>query len=137
MNSPDGFSPQLWGPAAWHFLRCIAFNYPLEPTKHDVKHYHQFLKSLGNVLPCRMCRENFQVHFARLAKPECFTSRRKFARLVFALENAIKRSPRSFKQVCEWYAMLRNNKKLSGTVNVVPKQPNSLSLRYLGKPAAA
>jgi len=58
-NSDYGFSTFIWGPCAWFFLHTISFNYPVNPTKEEKKHYMAFLKSLQYVLPCKSCRENY------------------------------------------------------------------------------
>ena len=31
-NSGDGMLTSVWGPAQWHFLHTMSFNYPVEPT---------------------------------------------------------------------------------------------------------
>jgi hypothetical protein len=58
-NSGNGFSTFIWGSSMWIFLHTMSFNYPVEPTKEDKKHYMEFLKSLQYILPCRTCRENY------------------------------------------------------------------------------
>ena len=57
-NSPDGMMTSIWGPALWHFLHTISFNYPCKPTTKDKEHYYNFVLSLKNILPCKYCREN-------------------------------------------------------------------------------
>jgi hypothetical protein len=32
-NQNNGFMTSIWGPAIWHFLHIISFNYPIEPKK--------------------------------------------------------------------------------------------------------
>ena len=59
-ESDMGFSTYIWGPAFWHVLHTISFNYPVKPTKEDKKNYITFIKSLQFVLPCGSCRENFK-----------------------------------------------------------------------------
>ena len=59
-TSPDGFSTFIWGPAMWHILHTISFNYPNDPTPGDKDTYYRFILSLGSVLPCRVCRDNFR-----------------------------------------------------------------------------
>jgi len=58
-SSNNGFATFIWGPCMWTFLHMMSFNYPVEPTEADKKHYMGFVKSLQYVLPCGMCRENF------------------------------------------------------------------------------
>jgi len=35
--SGDGMVVSLWGPAMWHSLHTISFNYPIKPSKSDKK----------------------------------------------------------------------------------------------------
>jgi DnaJ-domain-containing protein 1 len=55
-----GFQTRVWGPAGWIFLHSIAQNYPWKPTEEQMGNYYTFFKSVGNVLPCRYCRESYQ-----------------------------------------------------------------------------
>ena len=51
--SGDGMLTSVWGPAAWHLLHTISFNYPINPTEENKKQYKEFVESLANVLPCK------------------------------------------------------------------------------------
>ena len=55
-----GMQTRVWGPAGWLFLHSVAQNYPWKPTHEQIKNYLIFFKHLGNVLPCRYCRESYQ-----------------------------------------------------------------------------
>ena len=55
-----------WGPGGWDFLHSITFNYPLEPTENDKKIYSDFFKSIGNILPCKYCRDSFKIYYKYL-----------------------------------------------------------------------
>jgi len=57
-NSGDGMLTTVWGPAMWHYLHTMSFNYPVEPTIQNKKHYRDFVLNLRNVLPCKYCRMN-------------------------------------------------------------------------------
>ena len=35
--APDGMQTYAWGPAMWHSLHMISFNYPVEPTSQQKK----------------------------------------------------------------------------------------------------
>jgi hypothetical protein len=37
--SSDGMLTSVWGPAAWHLLHTISFNYPINPTEENKKQY--------------------------------------------------------------------------------------------------
>jgi len=55
-----GMQTKIWGPAGWIFLHSIAQNYPWKPTQEQQNYYFNFFKLVGNVLPCRYCRESYQ-----------------------------------------------------------------------------
>jgi hypothetical protein len=55
-----GMQTRVWGPAGWLFLHSIAQNYPWKPTPEQQEYYFLFFKLVGNVLPCRYCRESYQ-----------------------------------------------------------------------------
>jgi hypothetical protein len=55
-----GQNTKVWGPAGWLFLHCIAQNYPWEPDNSKKEAYYKFFKILGEILPCRYCRESYQ-----------------------------------------------------------------------------
>jgi len=55
-----GMQTRVWGPAGWLFLHSIAQNYPWEPNLQKKKDYLTFFKTVGDVLPCRYCRESYQ-----------------------------------------------------------------------------
>ena len=57
-NSGDGMMTSVWGPPLWHTLHTISFNYPINPTEDQKKHYLNFYSSLQYILPCKFCRDN-------------------------------------------------------------------------------
>jgi hypothetical protein len=56
----QGQNTNVWGPAGWLFLHCIAQNFPWEPDDQKKQSYLKFFRLLGDVLPCRYCRESYQ-----------------------------------------------------------------------------
>ena len=50
------------GPPAWIFLHTVAHNYPLKPTRQDVKIIKTF-KTIGYILPCKYCRFSYQQYY--------------------------------------------------------------------------
>lgn len=49
----------IWGPHFWITLHTLTFNYPLEPSHTDKHYYYTFLTTLKDILPCGICRRNF------------------------------------------------------------------------------
>ena len=41
-NSGDGMMTRIWGPMCWTFLHTMSFNYPVNPTSEDKKHYKDY-----------------------------------------------------------------------------------------------
>lgn len=58
-NSMNGMMTKIWGPNLWVGIHCITFGYPLKPTEIQKQNYLTFFKQLGNVLPCKYCRESY------------------------------------------------------------------------------
>lgn len=89
-NSGNGMMTAVWGPAAWHLLHTISFNYPVRPTTRDKRNYRNFLISFGKVLPCGKCRENFRQTIARMPVTDAvLASRDCFSRYVYRLHNDV------------------------------------------------
>ena len=52
----------VFGPSTWQSMFFIAAGYDLNETAKSVKDpkYRQYFKSIGDVLPCRYCRESYE-----------------------------------------------------------------------------
>ena len=113
-NSGDGMLTTAWGPAIWHYLHMMSFNYPLNPTEEDKKHYRDFILSLQYVLPCKYCRMNLKKNFARLPlKEKDMKSRETFSKYVYELHELInkmlkKKTHLSYADVRERYEHFRS-----------------------------
>ena len=59
-GSSSGMQTNIWGPAMWMSIHVVSFNYPVKPTKEQMKQYTTWLTSIGDILPCKYCRENFK-----------------------------------------------------------------------------
>ena len=57
--------PLIWGPHAWFFLHSITLVYPDNPSEQEKINFFNFFKTLGNILPCMVCRENYKNHFIK------------------------------------------------------------------------
>jgi len=107
-NSGDGMLTASWGPAIWHYLHMMSFNYPVEPTADDKNHYKDFILSLQYVLPCKYCRINLTNNFKKKPLQMCH-----MARYVYELHETInrmlhKKSALSYCQVRERYEHFRS-----------------------------
>lgn len=99
-------NPTSWGPPAWVFLHCIALTYPKNPTKEDKRHYSAFFDSLGHVLPCKLCRPEYNKWLSKNPVGPHLSSRNKLS---------------------AWLVDLHNNVNLRKNKPVVPSQPAALA----------
>ena len=89
-NSGDGMLVNVWGPPLWHYLHIMSFNYPVNPSIKDKKHYRNFILNLKNVLPCGYCRKNLKKNLKMLPlKHEDLKDRASFSKWVFNLHELI------------------------------------------------
>jgi hypothetical protein len=89
-NSNDGMLTSVWGPALWHYLHTMSFNYPVTPLAQDKKKYREFVLNLQYVLPCGKCRKNLKKNLA--SHPLIMThmeSRSTFSKYIFDLHEII------------------------------------------------
>lgn len=112
--SGDGFLTSIWGPAQWHMLHTISFNYPVEPTAEQKKQYRDYILSLQNVLPCGACRKNLKTNFKHLPLTmRNMKNRDTFSRYIYNLHELVnkmlhKKSDLSYCDVRERYEHFRS-----------------------------
>jgi hypothetical protein len=88
--SGDGFLTTVWGPAQWHMLHTISFNYPVNPTEEQKRQYRNYVLSLQNVLPCGACRKNLKTNLRHLPlKMSDMKSRDTFSRYIYNLHELV------------------------------------------------
>lgn len=112
--SGDGMLTSVWGPAAWHLLHTISFNYPINPTEENKKQYKDFVENLKNVLPCKYCRMNLENNLKAHPIKSCHMKNRDtFSRYIYNLHEIInkmlgKTSGLSYCDVRERYEHFRS-----------------------------
>lgn len=113
-NSGDGMMTAVWGPAQWHFLHIMSFNYPINPTPEDKMHYREYILNLQYVLPCKYCRINLTNNLKQKPLEMChMDSRETFSRYIFELHELVnkmlhKKSNLTYCDVRERYEHFRS-----------------------------
>ena len=113
-NSGDGMLTTVWGPAMWHYLHTMSFNYPVNPTSENKKHYRDFVYNLRNVLPCKYCRINLTNNLKKKPLSMChMASRATFSRYIYELHELVnkmlgKKSHLTYCDVRERYEHFRS-----------------------------
>jgi len=112
--SSDGMLTSVWGPSMWHYLHIMSFNYPVNPTPEQKKHYREFILNLQHTLPCKYCRINLKNNFKVLPLTyDCMKSRDTFSRYIYRLHEVInkmlkKKSGLSYCDIRERYEHFRS-----------------------------
>lgn len=112
-NSGDGMLTSVWGPALWHFLHTMSFNYPVQPSSEDKKQYCSFMKQLVYILPCKYCRINLKKNYKKMPlTAKDMKNRHTFSLYVYNLHERInyqlgKKSNLSYENVRNRYEHFR------------------------------
>lgn len=112
LSSSDGMLTTVWGPAMWHFLHTMSFNYPVHPSPDQQRQYESFMWSLVHVLPCKYCRENLAKTYETFPPTGKMKSRETFSRYVYELHEKVnhmlkKTSNLTYREVSERYEHFR------------------------------
>lgn len=113
-NAGDGMMTSVWGAPMWHYLHTMSFNYPVNPTLENKKHYKDFIYNLRNVLPCKYCRINLTNNLKKKPLLMChMKSRATFSRYIYELHELVnkmlgKKSHLSYCDVRERYEHFRS-----------------------------
>jgi len=113
-NAGDGMLTSVWGPAMWHYLHSMSFNYPVNPTNKEKKDYKNFVLSLQNVLPCKYCRINLKNNFRQYPLQSChMKNRESFSKYIYNLHEIVnkmldKQSNLTYSDVRERYEHFRS-----------------------------
>ena len=92
-NSKDGMMTYIWGPPLWHFLHTMSFNYPVDPTEEDKVNYKQYIMSMGKILPCKYCRDNFKKNIKSVPlNKSSLKNREAFSKWMFDFHNEVNKS---------------------------------------------
>jgi hypothetical protein len=113
-NAGDGMLTSVWGAPMWHYLHTMSFNYPVNPSIENKKHYKDFIYNLRNVLPCKYCRLNLTNNFKKKPLKMChMKNRATFSRYIYELHELVnkmlgKKSHLSYCDVRERYEHFRS-----------------------------
>ena len=144
-TSGDGMLTAVWGPSLWHYLHMMSFNYPMQPTTNDKKHYKDFILNLQHVLPCKYCRDNLKNNFkVHPLKPCHLKNRIAYSKYVYKLHEVVnkmlgKKSGLSYCDVRERYEHFRarctKDKPKKFTIKKKPKKEKGCTEPLYGKKA--
>jgi len=88
----NGLMTKIWGPAGWTFLHCITYGYPTEPTDERREKFKQFFTLVGEVLPCKYCRDSYKEFIndkMTELNDDVLTNRRTLTEWLYNIHNAV------------------------------------------------
>ena len=125
-----------WGPSGWVFLHTITFNYPIKPTKEDKLRYINFFNNIGTMLPCKYCRDSYNIYAKKLPIEKFVEDREGITYWLYQIHNLVndkvfKNDSTEFIEVVKKYERFRagckikkkngNNNKKYGTCGIPKK----------------
>lgn len=101
-----------WGPPLWSFLHTMTFNAPDKIIAVDGAPYKRFFSSLGDLLPCRFCRDSYKVFIEYVPLCRYLGTRMGLTYWLYTIHDLVnrklgKRSP-TFLEVVERYEKNRS-----------------------------
>ena len=94
-NKNNGMMTKVWGPPGWMFLHTVTYGYPYEidHNNHDhiirKEYMKTFFKSVGNVLPCKYCRESYNNFIKQLPIDNHLNSRKDLVKWLYDIHNKV------------------------------------------------
>ena len=87
MNQLYNMDSKVWGPGGWLFLHSITMTYPESPTEMDKQFYKNFFLNVGNVLPCKKCKQHYNENLKKHNIEEHLNSRDSMVRWMIKMHN--------------------------------------------------
>lgn len=114
-NDNNGLITTIWGPFVWKTLHSITFGYPIDPTDENKKHYKIFFESVGNVLPCKHCRDSYNYFIntePTILDDKALTNRKTLTKWLYLLHERVNEKlgfnyGMSYQDVCDKYNSYR------------------------------
>jgi hypothetical protein len=78
-----------WGPSAWDYLHTLSFNYPENPSDDNKKYYYELFNNLRFTLPCKYCRESYNIFFKYININDYLDDREGITYWLFTIHNIV------------------------------------------------
>lgn len=144
-NANNGLITKIWGPSGWEFLHSVTFGYPLEPTDDNKHNYRNFFETIGDILPCRYCRESYKEFITTGGTKmtnDVFKNRESLTRWFYNIHEKVNKKlgmdyGLTFEDVCSKYESFRaqcsttTKKNETGCVNPLDKKAEAFKKAYI------
>lgn len=91
-NINNGMMTKVWGPAGWLFLHSVSFGYPLKIDNSNASkkiEYKVFFESVGDILPCKYCRESYNKYIQEIPIDDHLNSRDALVKWLYLIHNKV------------------------------------------------
>jgi len=115
-----------WGRPLWIFLHSMSFNAPDKCSKIEQENYNRFFNTLGDLLPCKYCRDSYKLFLMYLPIEEYSHERSALTYWLYIIHNLVnlklnKVSDISFKDVVQIYEDKRASPRENFNIDVFVK----------------
>ena len=106
----------IWGSSMWFSLHTITMNYPNNPTYIDAEEYKKFFTSLKNIIPCKVCKDNYKRHLKEYPIENHLYNKKTLVYWLIDIHNMVNseigKKVISYEKVIEKYERIYNKKIL-------------------------
>ena len=94
-DADNGMVTKIWGGPGWLFLHSVAYGYPYAINPNNEEHnnkkrdYKNFFESIGDILPCRYCRDSYKVFIKEIPIDNYLDTRAKLCEWLYNLHNKV------------------------------------------------
>lgn len=125
----------IWGSTLWFSLHTITMNYPNNPTFIEQKDYKNFFISLENVIPCKVCRKNYQRHLKEHPIDSHLGNRKELVYWLIDIHNMVNaeigKKIISYDKVIDKYEKIYDKKIFDDNVNLENQKINLNNNKYI------
>lgn len=111
----------IWGSSMWFSLHTITMSYPDQPTYVEQKDYKNFFISLQYVIPCKVCKRNYQRHLKEHPIDDHLKSKKKLVYWMIDIHNMVNaeigKKILSYDKVIEKYETIYDKKIFNDEFN--------------------
>ena len=125
----------IWGSQLWFSLHTISMNYPNKPNYIQKQDYKNFFISLQYVIPCTVCRKNYQRHLKELPIEPALVSRNKLVYWLIDIHNMVNaeigKKIMPYKNIIDKYEKIYDKKIFDEECEEIIKSDNNYNHIYL------
>lgn len=110
----NNIKPYFWGPHYWKTIFSICASYPENPDSNFIRTVKDYMLSLKNLLPCKLCRDSYieyGMHIdTNINDDNNYSSKDNFIEFIYKLRNKInKKLGLEYKITLEYFKFKINN----------------------------